>query len=172
MELVVSSIESGPRPWFPFVYPCRLSMQWVLYDKDGAAQGVVVCMKKMELHTRKLLLRCLSALVHIQNVLPPSCCLKVEGPQNGSHRFWPQSGGVEEKGPTIQSQLVDPALKNCVLLMISHPIVPYIFSAGLYCRLEDGICETSVIRPVGSYPGPMGGCQALVSFLDPKGFLK
>ena len=54
----------------------------------------------MELHTRKLMLWNLSVLVHLQDVLPLSLCLKGEWPHQGTHIFWSQSGDMDEEGPT------------------------------------------------------------------------
>ena len=45
------------------------------------------------------------------------------------------------------------------------------FSAGLDCLLELGLCEPSDFHPVGADPGPLGGFQALIGLLCPKGFL-
>ena len=37
--------------------------------------------------------------------------------------------------------------------------------------LNKGISESSVVRPVGADPGPVGGCHVFVGFLGLKGFL-
>ena len=57
-------------------------------------------------------------------------------------------------------------------MVISHPVVASLLFAGLDCILGLGICETSVFRRLGADPGPVGGCQALIGLLGPKGFLR
>ena len=57
------------------------------------------------------------------------------------------------------------------LVVRSHPIVANLLSTGLYFLLELGLCESSVFRSLGVDPGPVGGFQALVGLLGPKGFL-
>ena len=55
--------------------------------------------------------------------------------------------------------------------MRSHPVVENILSAGVECLIERVICEPPVVQTVGEDPGPVGGCQAFVGLLGPKGFL-
>ena len=71
----------------------------VFYEKYGAAPGVVVCRENLELHTRKLLIWSLSALITFQDVEPLELFLEGEGSQYGNHCFRPQSGVVKEEGP-------------------------------------------------------------------------
>ena len=53
----------------------------------------------------------------------------------------------------------------------AHPEVAYLLPAGLESLFEQGLCEPSVVHPVGVDPAPMGGCQALLGFLGLTGFL-
>ena len=53
----------------------------------------------LELHTRNYIIRLLSVLVHIQDAVPLSLYLEVEGSHHGTHRLSPNYGGMEEEGP-------------------------------------------------------------------------
>ena len=52
-----------------------------------------------------------------------------------------------------------------------HPAVDNLLSEVFYCLLELVIFEHSVIHPVCEDPGTVGGWQALIDPLDPKGSL-
>ena len=56
-------------------------------------------------------------------------------------------------------------------MVIAHPKVTYLFSTVLDYLLEQGICKSSVVNPVGAEPGPVGGYKDLVGFLVPEGLL-
>ena len=57
----------------------------------------VSLLKKMEIHARKLLIRHLSVLVHLQDVVPLELCLEGEITQHSTNSLWPQSGGIEDE---------------------------------------------------------------------------
>ena len=78
---------------------------------------------------------------------------------------------MEEDYTTIQGQLIDPEIHNFVLVLRAHPTVDNILSAELDCLLEVVIWKPSVVRPVSAGPNTVGGSQALVGLLEPKGFL-
>ena len=124
----------------------------------------------LELHTYKILLPHISVIFHIQYVVSMSFCLEWEIPQHVTNSLSPQSSGMEEKGPANFGQLFDPALKNCILVVRSHPAVAYLLYTGMYCPLEQGICGYYFVRPVGEDSGPLGGCQELVGFLGLENF--
>ena len=142
--------------WLPFGYPLQTSLQWSFQDKDGSDPGVVVCRENLELHTRKLLLQCLSVLIHFQDALPLARCLEGERPHRGTHCSQKQYGVVKEEDSTIQVQFFNTALNNCVLVVRFHPAVANLLSAVLDRFLELGICKSSVVLPVGADPSPVG----------------
>ena len=53
----------------------------------------------------------------------------------------------------------------------AHPKLAYLLYTGMECLIEQGICESSVVCPVGTDPRTVGGSQALVYFLGLEGFL-
>ena len=126
----------------------------------------------MEPHTRELLLQRLSVLVNVQAIVPQAHWLEGEGQNNDTHWFRPQSGGVEVEGMTIYSQFLDTVLKNHILVVIGHPTVANLLSAGLDYLLELGLYKTTVVCPVGVDPAPMDVWQALVRLLGLKGLLR
>ena len=79
-----------------------------------------------------------------------------------------REGGVSG----YMGQFIYPAFKNFVLVVRSQPAVAYLFPTGMYCLFEQGLWKSSIICPVGTDPGPVGVCQALVVFLGRKGFLR
>ena len=78
---------------------------------------------------------------------------------------------MEKEGPTTYGQFLDPALKNFIFVVRAHPKLAYLLYTGMECLIEQGICESSVVCPVGTDPRTVGGSQALVYFLGLEGFL-
>ena len=62
-------------------------------------------------------------------------------------------------------------IKNFVLVVRDHHEIDYKLSAGLDRLFEQGIYEHSVARLVDTDHVPVVGCQSLVGFFGPKGFL-
>ena len=47
----------------------------------------------------------------------------------------------------------------------------YMLSKIMECVLEQGICKSFIVRPVGGDTGTAGGCHPLIGFLGLESFL-
>ena len=60
---------------------------------------MIVYWEDMELYTIELPLWGFRMLIHIEAVVPLKICLEQEWPQHGAHKFWENSGGIQEESP-------------------------------------------------------------------------
>ena len=71
-----------------------------LIGKRQVSPMCVSLLEKLELNTINLLIWRLSVFSCLQDVLLLACLPELERPQNGTHKIWTQSGGVEYEDPT------------------------------------------------------------------------
>ena len=131
---------------------------------------MVFCWEDLELYSHKLLLRVISVSFHIKDVIPLVLCLKRWLPQRGAHGIWTYSGGVKEESLAAQDQLLDPAFKFLIFVVVYHPALTFLLYKGLNCLLEQGIWKYSIIFPIILVSGTMCVHQKLIRLPWNEGF--